>query len=107
MFVQSVMTDFPYDKFAAQFEYEMSASEFSTTLILERLIDYFDRFRDLQARKCEYISCQFQYKQCNHCYHTDSQSVSKLSLSASDTNYIITGQCWLHWSYIARTFLAD
>ena len=46
MCVQLVMTDFPYDWFAAQFEYGIFASEFSTTLILERLIDnYLDRFR--------------------------------------------------------------
>ena len=33
------MTDSRYNWFAAQFEHEMSAPEFSTTLILERLID--------------------------------------------------------------------
>ena len=29
--LQSVITDFPYYWFAAQFEYEMSASDFSST----------------------------------------------------------------------------
>ena len=48
MCAQSVMTDFRYDWFAAHLEYEMSASEFSTTLILERLIDNdSDRFRPI------------------------------------------------------------
>ena len=96
--VQSVMTDFPYDWFAAQFEYEMSTSEFSTTLILERLINNSSNpFRPmLDSLKCEVISCQSQYKQYNHCYHMDTKSAPKLSLSTSDTNYIISGQRWLH-----------
>ena len=31
------MTDFPYDLFGAPFEYEMSVSESSTTLVLDKL----------------------------------------------------------------------